>query len=246
MHFDRILRGGNAGPAAIAGKPDDSLLIKAVRHESLKMPLGGKLKPEEIEALIEWVRAGAPWPKSTSEPSKSAAAPAPAAKSMITPETRAFWAFLALRKAPVPAVKDAGWPRNDIDRDGRERPGGAVLAKRIWEMRKHQMDECRVTPWKRDDVVPNSLDDLHGIGCIGMRRRSDPYPIGQPPESGSIPDKSRSSCSLVELLQPLVAWVPRHKGPQEEDRLVRNGYVQRRDRRPARKLIILAISGDVS
>ena len=36
--------GGDSGPAIVPGKPDESLLIKAVRHEDkkLKMPKGGR------------------------------------------------------------------------------------------------------------------------------------------------------------------------------------------------------------
>jgi hypothetical protein len=72
-----------------------------------------KLTPEEIDALVEWVRAGAPWPASKAGEGRAAPVAAP---SVITPEKRAYWAFLALGKPPVPAVKDAGWPRTDIDR----------------------------------------------------------------------------------------------------------------------------------
>src|SRR5437667_11104042 len=39
-----LLRGGASGPALVAGKPADSLLLKAVRHEGeLKMPPARKL-----------------------------------------------------------------------------------------------------------------------------------------------------------------------------------------------------------
>src|SRR3954464_7506933 len=44
---ERVLSGGKSGPAAIPGKPNESLLIKAVRHQGLKMPLGGKLSAPE-------------------------------------------------------------------------------------------------------------------------------------------------------------------------------------------------------
>jgi hypothetical protein len=56
-------RGGESGPAVVAGKPDDSLLIQAVRQSGeLKMPPDGKLKDQEISDLVTWVRAGAFWP----------------------------------------------------------------------------------------------------------------------------------------------------------------------------------------
>src|SRR5690349_24915580 len=48
-----LLKGGTRGPAIVPGDPDKSLLIQAVRQTDpkLKMPMGGKLKDSEIEAL---------------------------------------------------------------------------------------------------------------------------------------------------------------------------------------------------
>lgn len=43
-----LLKGGKSGTAVVVGQPDASLIIRAVRHEGRKMPLGGKLKDEEI------------------------------------------------------------------------------------------------------------------------------------------------------------------------------------------------------
>lgn len=116
---EALLLGGESGSAIEPGKPDESLLIQVVRRVP-KVPAmpkkAAKLKDEEIEALVEWVRAGAPWPASKAGEAAEAKPVASPARSMITPEKRAFWAFLALRKAPVPAVKDSSWPKTDIDR----------------------------------------------------------------------------------------------------------------------------------
>jgi mono/diheme cytochrome c family protein len=62
--MDALLKGGNSGPAIVPGNPDKSLLIIAVRQtdNDLKMPKGGKLKAEEVAALEEWVKMGAPGP----------------------------------------------------------------------------------------------------------------------------------------------------------------------------------------
>ncbi|HEY1784112.1 MAG TPA: PSD1 and planctomycete cytochrome C domain-containing protein, partial [Pirellulales bacterium] len=59
-----IRSGGDSGPAVIPGHAADSLLIQAVRqqHESLAMPPKQKLKPDEIDSLVDWVNAGAVWP----------------------------------------------------------------------------------------------------------------------------------------------------------------------------------------
>ncbi len=62
--MEGLLKGGNSGPAVVPGNPDKSLLIIAVRQtdNDLKMPKGGKLKPEEVATLEEWVKMGAPGP----------------------------------------------------------------------------------------------------------------------------------------------------------------------------------------
>jgi hypothetical protein len=59
-----ILDGGARGSAATVGKPDASLLIKAIRHEGeLQMPRGGdKLSAAQIAAFETWVAKGLPWP----------------------------------------------------------------------------------------------------------------------------------------------------------------------------------------
>src|SRR5258708_36468378 len=62
---EALLRGGNRGPAIVPGDPQLSLLAKAIRHEGLKMPVGGKLEPGEIAAVEKWINLGAPWPDDT-------------------------------------------------------------------------------------------------------------------------------------------------------------------------------------
>ena len=62
---EAMMRGGKSGPAIIPGEPDKSLLLTAVRQTgALKMPKGGKLAPDQIEAIAEWIRSGAVWPAS--------------------------------------------------------------------------------------------------------------------------------------------------------------------------------------
>jgi mono/diheme cytochrome c family protein len=113
---EAMLKGGKSGPAIVPGDPDKSLMIQAVRQtgEKLKMPKGGRLKPDEVDALVEWVRAGAVWPVSVA--TAAPAARAAAATYTIKPEQRAFWSFQPLRKPPVPAVSHGDWAKTDIDR----------------------------------------------------------------------------------------------------------------------------------
>src|ERR1700722_10623180 len=56
-------KGGASGPALQPGNPDKSLLIKAVRYAGLEMPPNKKLDPKEIAILEQWVKMGAPDPR---------------------------------------------------------------------------------------------------------------------------------------------------------------------------------------
>jgi hypothetical protein len=106
------MKGGKTGPAVMPGDPEKSLLVQAVRQTGeLKMPKGGKLKPQEIAALTDWVKMGAPWPETaqTILASKSV-------QYVITPEQRRFWSFQPLREPSVPPVRDKSWAKTNIDR----------------------------------------------------------------------------------------------------------------------------------
>ena len=60
-------KGGDSGRALVPGKPEESLLIKAVSHveKDLQMPPEKMLPRAEIELLKEWIRQGAPDPRIT-------------------------------------------------------------------------------------------------------------------------------------------------------------------------------------
>ncbi len=102
-----MLKGGESGPAIVPGKPEQSLLVTAVRHnESLKMPKD-KLPTADIAVLTAWVKAGAVWPDAkpvVPTPAK------PAAVRTFTDEEKAFWAFQPFKK-----VDPAATGKNPID-----------------------------------------------------------------------------------------------------------------------------------
>src|SRR5678810_192489 len=59
---EATLKGGDTGPAVVPGKPEESLLIKAISYAdpNLQMPPKGKrLSDEQIAAVTEWVKLGA-------------------------------------------------------------------------------------------------------------------------------------------------------------------------------------------
>ncbi|HRP03539.1 MAG TPA: DUF1549 domain-containing protein, partial [Opitutaceae bacterium] len=106
-----VLEGGNSGPVIVAGKPDDSLLIQAIRYtgedEDLRMPpksQGGKLTDAQIADLEEWVKRGAPDPR----------IPA-AGGSRYGGVGRNHWAFQPLKKPDVPAVESNSWIQSPVD-----------------------------------------------------------------------------------------------------------------------------------
>lgn len=106
-----ILGGGDQGPAIVVGQPDKSLLIKAVRHddEQLKMPPKAKLTREQIAALTDWVKMGAPWPGGDT------VASAGKREKVITDKDRAHWAFQPVKRPAPPAVRNQAWVTNPID-----------------------------------------------------------------------------------------------------------------------------------
>lgn len=110
---ESLLKGGGRGPAIVPGDPEKSLIVTAVHQTTaLKMPKGGKLTPQEIADLTEWVKHGAVWPKSApgtvfSESIKT---------GVITARQRAFWSFQPLKPVAVPEPKDAHWAKTPLDK----------------------------------------------------------------------------------------------------------------------------------
>lgn len=62
------VNGGESGAAIVVGKPDESLLISAVKYDGVMMPPDRKLDQRSVNALVKWVEMGAPWPEVTSSP----------------------------------------------------------------------------------------------------------------------------------------------------------------------------------
>ncbi|MCA9120607.1 MAG: PSD1 domain-containing protein [Planctomycetaceae bacterium] len=58
-------QGGASGPAIVPGKPDESLLIKAIRRggSELQMPPDEKLPNSAVEQFVDWIQRGAPDPR---------------------------------------------------------------------------------------------------------------------------------------------------------------------------------------
>ncbi len=106
-----VLKGGDTGPAVVPGKPEESLLVDAIRYgQSYQMPPKSQLPVDEIATLIEWVRLGAPWGADS--------APTTAAVSgTFDLQARAkHWCFQRLAAVDPPEVQDASWIKTPVDR----------------------------------------------------------------------------------------------------------------------------------
>lgn len=102
-------QGGESGPAVVPGDVQASLLITAMRHESLKMPPDNKLGTEVIADFVKWIEMGAPDPRDGPT--------VQLAKSEIDLDAgREFWSFRRLSNVTPPPVTDPSWVRTDVDR----------------------------------------------------------------------------------------------------------------------------------
>ncbi|MBA4147248.1 MAG: DUF1553 domain-containing protein [Verrucomicrobia bacterium] len=105
-----FLKGGETGkPALIPGKPDDSLMFRAIlRTDKMKMPPKDRnaLSTEEIEVFRRWIAAGAPWSDAT----------APATPIKWNFKAEDIWAFQPVKKVAVPEIRPPqSVTRNPID-----------------------------------------------------------------------------------------------------------------------------------
>ena len=103
-----VATGGDSGPTIVPGRPDQSLLLAALRHESLEMPPTGKLEPAVIAGVARWVAAGASWPEGI------VLTPA----DPLAAADRDWWCYKPIAAPPVPAPPpgQADWCLNEIDR----------------------------------------------------------------------------------------------------------------------------------
>jgi cytochrome c553 len=104
-------KGGENGAALVPGDPDASLLVKAVRRgdRELQMPPKHPLAAEEVLALEQWVKDGAP--DTRNSPAERAPLKAPGIE-----DGRNHWAFQPVSHPAPPATPNDRWSRTDLDR----------------------------------------------------------------------------------------------------------------------------------
>jgi len=108
-----LRKGGVRGPVLVAGHPERSRLLSAIRHAEpgLKMPPTEKIPEREIADLTRWVQMGAPWGIANSKFQM----PNSGNSKFEIRNSKLHWSFQPVRVPAVPAVRTKGWVRTPVD-----------------------------------------------------------------------------------------------------------------------------------
>jgi mono/diheme cytochrome c family protein len=110
---ETALKGGTRGAVILPGNSKDSLLYQYVSGaKSPRMPIGGELEEDDLEAIANWIDKGAAWPAAlTIKP-----LPANFKEKEITAEQRKYWAFVKPVRPEIPNISNrASQISNPID-----------------------------------------------------------------------------------------------------------------------------------
>ena len=130
--YAAMLEGGDSGPAIVPRKPDESLLVEAIRRESFEMPPEAPLPERQRKILEKWVAVGAPWPREDVKVADG--------ENWRQQRFESHWAWKAVRDVEVPVVENDAWSRNAIDK--------FILAK-LREEGMEPAEPCSTTSLRR-------------------------------------------------------------------------------------------------
>lgn len=136
-----LRKGGDSGSVIVEGKPDESLLIKAIRYhdENLQMPPKNRLADHEVAAFEQWVKLGAPDPRDARVTAERAE----------LEQAKKWWSIQPVRAVQPPKVKDKQWAETPIDQ--------FILA----ELEKRQIKPVAVAD--RRTLIRRATYDLIGL-----------------------------------------------------------------------------------
>lgn len=107
---ERMRAGGDSGAAIVPHKPEESLLISALRYQSNEMPPSGKLPDAVINDFVKWIAMGAPDPRDEPTPESEKN------KKNTKADPRDHWAYKQPQRSTPPKVTNGTAARCDIDR----------------------------------------------------------------------------------------------------------------------------------
>ena len=117
---ESTLQGGDTKAAIVPGKPTESLLIQSIGYNSdIKMPPKGKLSEQAIADLTEWVKMGAPDPRTKTAAKKNS-------NGNIS-NAADWWSFQPMKK-DFPSLANLPKESNPIDYFILEKLKGAGIA----------------------------------------------------------------------------------------------------------------------
>tara|TARA_R110002111_G_scaffold262613_1_gene339510 strand:- start:111517 stop:113910 length:2394 start_codon:yes stop_codon:yes gene_type:complete len=106
---DGMREGGESGPTFVEGRPNESLLIQALRYDGLEMPPDEPLPESVISDFVTWVKMGVPDPR----------VDIPLIAMKPTEETVAanpeLWSFQSVSNPEIPVVQNEGWCFDRLD-----------------------------------------------------------------------------------------------------------------------------------
>lgn len=137
-----VLRGGENGPAIVAGNSAESLLMRAIRHEEGEMPPDGKLPDEVIADFARWIDMGAPDPRAGD-------APALAPRVIDIAEGKKWWSFQPLQTIAPPVAAEGARIAGPIDQ--------FIVAKQ----REHGLTQAE--PAAKEQLLRRAYYDLIGL-----------------------------------------------------------------------------------
>jgi len=109
------LKGGKSGPALVAGKPEESLLMKRILSGEMppsKMLFDFAVRPPtsaEVEVVRKWIEAGA------SAAPEQALVAEDATDPLVSDADRKFWSFQSPKRPQIPAVHHQELVRTPLD-----------------------------------------------------------------------------------------------------------------------------------
>ena len=114
LDAEGVRAGGDSGAVIVPGSPEDSLMIEALHYEGLtQMPPDGKLPAHVIADFEQWIRRGAPDPRTGGEQTVVATR---AAEAFDYGPGREHWAFRRVEDPALPEVENEAWVSRDLDR----------------------------------------------------------------------------------------------------------------------------------
>ncbi len=148
-------KGGDSGPAVVPSKPDESLLLSALKYDAFQMPPKGKLPDEVIENFSKWIADGAFDPRVDGTPSLESNS------EQKREAAKAHWSFQPVKSYPVPDTA-SDWSYTPLDRfvEQKTKAAGITIAKDAEKsalLRRMYLDLIGMPPTPEE--VLNFLDD---------------------------------------------------------------------------------------